>query len=714
MLEFEYELITDEKKEKRIFHPAIAKRLDNLVLVEGPNSSGKSTLLNILAIAFYGENDSKIHPSLRRKMEDLLHSSYQSLTFDVTLVAGKEELKIISRKEKGNSPEISVIETEGGRQNRLSLESFRRKYELIYDIPDDPTNRIIQLTDDLKYKQIEIGNRLTGLSGFIRQVISDIKDTRDPKKIEEYHNTINTLKEDLRLDEEKEKAFRDELLRLEKYTYCRFYNENMGKIAKTESQIRSLSLKKTSERKAEYKLKIEEIYLKAKTRDTVNRISRHIQDLKAVLEPILSDKIEHVFSVWENGQIDITDILCNPEENDLLIQGIARCRKVLSDYIQNNKVLEQKAVEGGLIEKLIELLKSYYDCQMVIPGVGKKIPEFVVLLEEQFSLYKNEKITKDNVDSAVRSLSEIERERREFIQENTPKIKKLIESAKGKGFTGYEVLEDSESQIEQLRIELENYRSKFKKYEYECKRINLNLEESEEIYSNILKEGKIPYVNHTEEQLNSAISDMSGKIAELYRNSSSKKHRIALYEQEKMRMEKKEPHKHQDSLVFINNLFDKTQKLSRLVLNDFNECLSNVRDLQSNPEARGRLSSEKKRYYDKIAQFLGAKIHEIRHVDKEYVIDKIDWLDKTIHTTTGHVIHLDSLGTGQGQSAYLKGLLNSIHGKKVIALIDEVAMMDSTSIKPIYDKLRELYYNNKLLLGVVVQRADNLKVTSLM
>ncbi len=72
------------------------------------------------------------------------------------------------------------------------------------------------------------------------------------------------------------------------------------------------------------------------------------------------------------------------------------------------------------------------------------------------------------------------------------------------------------------------------------------------------------------------------------------------------------------------------------------------------------------------------------------------------------------MGTGQGQSAYLLGLLNTNDNRKIIALFDEVAMMDFFSLEPIYKKFKDLYDADRLLVGIVVKMADEIKITEKM
>ena len=115
-------------------------------------------------------------------------------------------------------------------------------------------------------------------------------------------------------------------------------------------------------------------------------------------------------------------------------------------------------------------------------------------------------------------------------------------------------------------------------------------------------------------------------------------------------------------------------------------------------------------YYDQIADFLAKKVEYIRHIDKDYKVEKIDLINKEVKTDTKKIIKLYDLGTGQSQSAFLKGLLDTNDKRKIIALFDEVAMMDDKSLKPIYDKLKKLYKEKKLLAGIIVQKGEQVKI----
>lgn len=63
MITYDYTLERDlGNGKKQIFVPdKIPREFPNLVSIEGPNSSGKSTLLNIIALSMYGNKSKKIN-----------------------------------------------------------------------------------------------------------------------------------------------------------------------------------------------------------------------------------------------------------------------------------------------------------------------------------------------------------------------------------------------------------------------------------------------------------------------------------------------------------------------------------------------------------------------------------------------------------------------------------------------------------------------------
>jgi exonuclease SbcC len=137
-------------------------------------------------------------------------------------------------------------------------------------------------------------------------------------------------------------------------------------------------------------------------------------------------------------------------------------------------------------------------------------------------------------------------------------------------------------------------------------------------------------------------------------------------------------------------------------------------DLKSLMESRPNISKdEQKIFAQRVSEYLAQKIGFIRHIDGNYKVKTIDILNKCITTETGKLIRFTDLGTGQSQGAYIEGLLNMEENKKIIALFDEVAMMDSKTMNPIIEKLKDLYNSKKLLCGIIVQKADSVNTRAL-
>jgi nucleoside-triphosphatase THEP1 len=103
----------------------------------------------------------------------------------------------------------------------------------------------------------------------------------------------------------------------------------------------------------------------------------------------------------------------------------------------------------------------------------------------------------------------------------------------------------------------------------------------------------------------------------------------------------------------------------------------------------------------------------IKHIDKTYAVKKIDMLGREVFASDGTVIKFDYFGTGQSQSAYLRGLLSRADKRKLVVLFDEISNMDTDSLEPIREKISELYSKGSLVMAMLVQKGDQTRVHSL-
>ena len=94
---------------------------------------------------------------------------------------------------------------------------------------------------------------------------------------------------------------------------------------------------------------------------------------------------------------------------------------------------------------------------------------------------------------------------------------------------------------------------------------------------------------------------------------------------------------------------------------------------------------------------------------KEYPVDYVNVNDGVVVCGDMKIFFTD-MGTGEGQLAYLLGLLNSDDSRMTIAIFDETNLMDPTLVKKILSRLQSLYDDGKLLLGMMAAPTEEKEV----
>lgn len=91
-------------------------------------------------------------------------------------------------------------------------------------------------------------------------------------------------------------------------------------------------------------------------------------------------------------------------------------------------------------------------------------------------------------------------------------------------------------------------------------------------------------------------------------------------------------------------------------------------------------------------------------------VNLFDGIRGTIVTKEGRIIRISSMGTGEGQQSYLKGLLSVTDDRKIIALFDEIGNMSESILKGVIEDLERLQKEGKLMLCLMVKPNDSPKV----
>ena len=700
MIEYDYEIVrTDENtNEIEVFKPnKIPGKLPNLVNIEAQNSSGKSTLLNLIALGFFGNKNKKLHPSLLKKINSLMDSNHQSVIFQIKVTNVDSTLEIISEKKDADKIDIVVHEISDGKRILLTPESFDKKYNLIYDIPDNPTERLSKLTYEVKDAQIRYGHRVGELNAYIKRIISDIRSSRNPDRLKQFKKQFLNLSNDTNNLDNLIVSFESELELLELATYYYYYTHystrydlKAKELKKEEQKIKKNA---KNEKKADSEYHEETIALN----ETLLRIQKTFEQLTVLLKQLIPKNERHHIEIWE--RIDINQTFDDLEFDENLFEKIVHFNGILNELHDDasNKPAFQ---ETKLCNDLIQVLSHYKTINISIPGMEKTITEFVNDLEK--IVRSNEKITvfDENCNIAIGLLNDELRPDIKFAQRSIFPNLRLLRNAHSDDTKNvdYDLME---SKILELNETLSKYESNVKYYEAEL------LKKRDFDPDNICKIGEDElekYSVYTEEQLRKEIVALKEEISNKKTELSKNKFTLERLSKEIDDIEQKKPHEYQNHLDELEQLESITTVLSTKLLNQFSGYISAI--ISGKVHSYENIAEEQKNYYKFVFSYLGTVLGTVHHLDKTYEVRCIDLIKEKIITHDGKTIMFTDMGTGQSQSAYIMSLLNKSDDRKIIALFDEIAMMDNNSLDPIYKKMKVLYEQNKLLLGIVVQKSD--------
>lgn len=707
MIKYSYQIERNEGNEIKTYIPdKIPTEIPNLVYIEGPNSSGKSTLLNIIALGLHGQKNKTITRALSSKMQSLLDTDYQTLKFSFKITnENDKKFELLSSKKDSKLNEIVVYEYINGKKTILAPELLERKYNIIYDIPNNPTERINKLADSIKEIQVVYGNRLGQLKDQILKVLNQIKDSRDPKRLKKLEDQLESATIQHKTTSEKIKIDERNLEQLERYAYSRFYAEYFERCIKYQQQIEQLDnesqnvTQKTKKQNSDFSKKWKRL------ETTINSMKDDYAIVTTLLKMLLPKTEQHHLDVWE--RISLDDPLRDLEFDDSLYWELSNFTSIFSK-MQQNKKHEEALLEAKLYRDLISFLNQYEQTKILIPGLEKPISDFIDILKKANE--KNESLLRftANIDKILEIIESIEDNRKLCINHLFPDLKKMNFSRRqlSEEINNEKRIRDEMKKLNEV-LNATNKRRLL--YEGECTRRQISLENLNELleeFENL--DAFSPYFIYDERQLMQKIADVKKSLTQTEEDLKNQDFWIAQYKSDIAKLKKMELHKYHDRIDFLNCLLNITQKLQQQFMNRYAIYINEI--IEKKPISKQSTNSEKQKYIEEVSKYLGKRVGTIRYIDNVYDVDEINLCLGIVKTTQGKIIRLSDFGTGHSQSAYLLGKLNTEDNRPIIALFDEVAMMDKSSLELICDKLRELYSQNRLLVGIVVQMANQINV----
>ncbi len=696
------------------FDPAqIPTRLENVVVIEGPNSSGKSTLLNIIALGLFGTKSSRINPILKSKMNSLLDPNHQKIRFSFQITSDHKKLILKSEKTDINVNEFVVKESIDGKKfHPLSFESFQRKYNLIYDIPNNPTERLPELLKELKDEQLQFGNAFKNFGFYLRRIITEINSSRNPKRLEELKKKLAEVrkkKEKIVKELPELEAFLDQLEKNAYYEYYYFYSNQGEWLTKKTDK-----LKKEIEKMNKDGKKIN-LRLSRKRTKLAQLRTEFIEDYKKVTpltQSALPKNERSRFKIWK----DVNPYCAESNELNTVKIEATHLQDVFSKEIDDLKK-DRSFINARSMEKLFQALKEFEDSMFMIPELEVTIGELVEILKKEVDassiLIKRYDVINEIIDVLKNlkiTVEELQRTQKELEQESVAS-EDFCEEA-------IDVLDEKKRQLKEMEDDLLSLATRCNEYCQRCISKGINQEKLENLpYKEIVKEisrnGKInQYLSLSEKQVLEKIENLQGEIIDKRGQLSGLEIVITQHGNDVENLENQKPHKFEKYIDILNDLLRKTEAVSQKILSQHNTNLKNL--INKKVKEDHKLKKHELKYYDEVSKYLAHRIGYFRHIDKVYRAKVVNLISGKILTDSEEIIYIADMGTGQSQSAYILSLLNVKNdNRKIIALFDEIAMMDDESLKPIYSKMRELYKSNKLLLGILVQKSNKLTVKAL-
>ncbi|BCY17705.1 hypothetical protein hrd7_15540 [Leptolinea sp. HRD-7] len=718
MLKIDYTLERDISGDIEIFKPKdLPKEFEsNVLYIKAPNASGKSTLLNLIALGLFGNKLStdEIDPVLKNRIIELQSSSRQKVIFDICIDNPEMGLSILSSKKNRETQDISVIKKVGDKSTQLSAETFFKEFRVIYDIPQKPLERLPQLISEIQTKQNDLGNRIGLLKDFLRTKIEEIRNSKDPNILSDLENKRKQLIDELENNEKDLKAHQFFLENLNTYfltrTYVSLYDrleESKKRYAKVKEEISCTQVKGT-------KIAKKQTEISNQIKESINTCRTLFFGTRILLEKILPNNEKDRFILWDQSSID--DEVNFPQNHHTLRNQSNYFVTLLDTLIEKEKIsdsLESERYE--VYERLISILSDARFSDLTLPGFNQTVSSFLGLLSEEIKIFQEK-------NKNIKDLSLCKENLSRFIQQ----LEKTIDLISEFRETEAQDPDPSYINIQARTIEQEQLKRFIAKSEADMfdlrktlvangidplkARIILNQTKQASEISTYLDASDIQ-LSKTIEEFTQRIHSYKDRIEAIQRNITIKTNLIS-------EMNNRETHPYYQYLNRIEVLFQYVQRLEQRFKNQFMTYAKHSKEITSGGILTQKLQENEMRYLDNLGIYLGKKIGHVRHIESEYKIQKLNLLKSSIivEDLDKKVIEImfSDLSTGQSQSMYLRSKLNLNDNKKIIALFDEVATMDETSLKPIKDKLKELYYEKKLLLAIIVQKGEKVEITSLL
>ena len=713
MLDISYTILRDERDEHKLYVPdsSIQRMEGPIVCMTAPNGMGKSTMLNLISYAFYGdridEQAHRISPSLHSKIKELGERKDQELEFTISLTSPDGKVQLVSQKEN-NSNDLIVREIVDGKSRVLPFNTFRDKYFLIYDIPENPIEKLKDISKEVLSKQKEYKRRLSDFRTYLTGLQTEISNARDEEKIQRLRSELAEKKgaceesEEKYLESQQKQIVVNQYYLIREYGYCR---EKLEELDEKYSQIKVGGLKNTVKKR---KFTVQTAVIRNKISNSIYQIQDNFATIKKTLisfDRTSLKKLEKDLKAIQS--IDSSQVIDDCEFDSQYIEDLlVELETIISDATDSDE-LQNAVVTDDFYSDIIEILEHYKSRNVSLPGTTATLQELIEMLREESAKNKNNVDLSRSLKNCQDSFPNI-RDDIKVIRENLQSLKLAQNSSADE----ISEIEDTSSQntneITQIKKKIESIKNEMQRIESDFEKYSLSSgdyksKDAREIaLSRIMNENKDykSLFRLDSALLSQKLQDIALEITNNKRILNDKKERYSRTKHDLELAEKAEPHRYQKYKDSIDKIVNLAVKLDGK-LKIFNDAIDNI--------GHGGLlkTEEEKRYNDILSLYLAQRIPDLPYNGKYYATKRIDLHAKEIETTSGKVIKTSDVSTGQGMSMYIRSLLASDEDnnsdRKYIVIFDEAHTMDRKSFYPIKQELLRMVEKNRLMFALFVK-----------
>jgi len=705
MIKYNYEMLrihNESGKIIRLIPNLYSKELNNIIYLEGPNSSGKSTLLNLIALCCHGLSNDNIGRSLKVQMNDLMNIKIQKMSFNME-ISNRDKSIILRASKKKDDIEITIEESINGEEPEyISNDRFNRKYNLIYDIPINQRDRMYDLLTGLNNEQINFALKVKLFWEYLRSISKDIKDARDPERIEELSSLNKKFQKENGILGEIIPTKQKVINELYRYYYMRMYCKYINNYDHITSEINEYESQKIQLFTSHTKISKSYTTLKNKINNKIYELQEIKDRTGNLLINILFKNKEQAnqwneISLWDTSKYKLDNRL-----KTLCTKYIDECDSFML------KIEQQPNFDSALkFIEIIHQLEGYSNVDINISNLNMNMKQLISILiseskkyEEFLQRYNNYRIVKEN-------LYEIRK-----IVDRTDELLKELKSIReeeniiSEDINGYKIdIKD----INILKEEQKSYERELDYYKLKCIDCNVDITRTiPEImasFNNI--PSLVPYYSLDDNQIKNEIEELKNEVDKDKETIKINEVLIQNNTNDLKKLNGMKPHEYENYKELINELIKKLPKLQDTISNDYRKLLDQLINNKEHPINIEKSKQNEIEYYEKVAKYLAQLVGKFYYLDGLCEPTKIDLINSIIYTKEGIIVPLNLQGTGHGQATYLMGLLNTQDKRIIIALFDEIGSIDLKTLEnTVFKKIKELYIENKLLIGCLVHKRD--------